>query len=64
MKERFALDVRFEEVDLYGLLGGERDAALDAITTGREMPLLIAADQVVCAGNLDIDRIADALRDA
>ncbi len=26
LKERFALDVRFEEVDLYGLVGGERTA--------------------------------------
>jgi len=64
LKERFALDVRFEEVDLYGLLGGERDAAIDAIAAGLEMPLAIVADKVICEGDLDIDRIADALRDA
>lgn len=64
MKERFAVDVRFEEVDLYGLVDGERDAAIDAITSGLEMPLVIVADKVVYAGNLDVDRIADALQSA
>ena len=64
MKERFAFDVRFEEVDLYGLVGGERDSAIDAITAGLDMPYVLVADMVVCAGDLDIDRIADALRNA
>lgn len=62
--ERFALDVRFEQADLYGLVGGERDSAIDAITAGLDMPLVLVTDKVICAGDLDIDRIADELRNA
>ncbi len=64
MRERFAFDVRFEEVDLYGLAGGARDSAIDAITAGLDMPYVLVADKVICSGDLDIDRIADALRNA
>ena len=64
MRERFAFDVRFEEEDLYGLAGGARDSAIDAITAGLDMPYVLVADKVICAGDLDIDRIADALRNA
>lgn len=62
MKDRFALDVCFEVADLYGLVAGERDAAIHAITAGRDMPYVLVADTVVCAGDLDVDRIAEALR--
>lgn len=62
MKERLGLDVRVEEADLFGLLGAERDAAVDALTAGLEMPFVLFADKVVCVGDLDMDRIADALR--
>jgi hypothetical protein len=64
LKERLAFDVCFEEVDLYGLVGGERDSAIDAIAAGLEMPYVLVAEKVICAGDLDIDRIADALRNA
>jgi hypothetical protein len=64
LKDRFALDVCFEVAGLYGLVGGERHSAIDAIAAGRDMPYVLVADAVVCAGDLDIDRIADALRSA
>jgi ABC-type microcin C transport system duplicated ATPase subunit YejF len=64
LKDRFALDVRFEVADLYGLVGGERDAAVHAIAAGRDMPYVLVADEVICAGDLDIDRVAEALRNA
>jgi hypothetical protein len=64
LRERFAFEVRFEEVDLYGLVAAERDSAIDAITAGLDMPYVLVADKVICAGDLEIDRIADALRNA
>ena len=64
MREHFAFDVHFEQADLFGLIGGERDAAIDAITAGLEMPYVLIGDEVVCAGDLDADRIAAALRGA
>jgi hypothetical protein len=46
------------------LVAAERDSAIDAITAGLDMPYVLLADKVICAGDLDIDRIADALRNA
>jgi len=61
IRERLALDVHFVEVDLCGLIGSERDAALDALTTGEELPFVIAGDKVICTGKLDVVLIADSL---
>jgi hypothetical protein len=53
-----------EEADLFGLVGGERASAIEAIAAGRDMPFVLVADRVVCAGDLDVELIAAALRSA
>jgi hypothetical protein len=54
-------EVRIEEADLYALVGSERDAAIDALVAGRDLPIIIVAGEVSCAGDLDVARILDAL---
>lgn len=55
------IPVRIEEADLYGLLGPERDAAIDALSNSKEFPFVIVGDRLACAGALDADAIAQAV---
>lgn len=58
MARRFDCAIRFAEADLFRLAGGQRSAALDALTAGGELPLTIIGDEVVGTGRLDPDAIA------
>lgn len=62
VKDRVACEIRFEEVDLYMLAGEEKDAALDALATGAELPFVIVDGKVACAGPLDAEPVSDAVR--
>ena len=59
--QRVGRDVSIEEADLYSLVGSERDAAIDALVAGLDTPLLMVAGRVVCAGDLDVGKVGDAL---
>jgi hypothetical protein len=54
--------VRVEGVDLLGLVGLEREAAIDALAAGSELPLVIVGGTVVCAGEIDITAIGRLLK--
>ncbi|MDR3686931.1 MAG: hypothetical protein P4L93_08255 [Coriobacteriia bacterium] len=54
--------VRFEESELYGLSGQERDAAIDALSNGREFPFVIIGDTLACSGGLDVAAIAEVVK--
>ena len=62
MKMLTGRDVRLKEVGLYELIGAERDAVLDALTSGEELPYVLVADKVVCTGGFNLARIADSLQ--
>lgn len=53
--------IRFEETDLCTCIGPERDAAIDALSTGKEFPLVIIGETLVCAGELDLSAIVEAV---
>lgn len=59
MNETSAVAIRFEEADLLGLVGPEREAAMDALAVGKELPFAIVGGIVVCTGELDILAIAE-----
>ena len=59
--ERVGRDVSIQEADLYALVGAERDAAIDALVAGLDTPLMMVAGRVMCAGELDLDKVRDAL---
>ncbi|MHB1135542.1 MAG: hypothetical protein ACYCXR_06915 [Coriobacteriia bacterium] len=61
MNERTTQPVRVVEMSLYHLAGAERGAAIDALSSGAELPLVIADGRVVCTGALDFEAIASAL---
>ena len=61
MNERTARPVRVVETSLYHLSGDERGAAIDALSSGAELPLVIAGGRVVCTGALDVEAIARVL---
>ena len=61
MAGRFDRAIRFAEADLLGLAGAQRSAALNALTTGGELPLTIIEDEVVSTGRFDPDTIARAI---
>jgi hypothetical protein len=56
--------VRIVEVDLYALDGAQRETVLDALVTGTESPFMLVGESIACAGPLDLDAIAGALREA
>lgn len=61
LNERTTQPVRVVETSLYHLDGVERGAAIDALSSGAELPLVIADGRVVCTGALDVEAIAAAL---
>lgn len=61
LNESTGRNITIEEVDLYGLMGPERHAAIDALVAGGETPLLMVAGTVVCAGELDVIALGEAL---
>ncbi|MEL7667017.1 MAG: hypothetical protein AAGU73_02290 [Actinomycetota bacterium] len=61
MSGRTARPVHVVETSLYHLQGAERSAAIDALSGGSELPLVIASGRVVCAGVLDAELIVRAL---
>jgi len=54
--------VRFEEADLYGLSGSERDVAMDALSAGKELPFVIVGETLACSGELDIVAITEVVQ--
>lgn len=64
LNERTPQPVRVVETSLYHLEGPERGAAIDALSGGAELPLVIAGGRVVCTGELDVEAIAAALPEA
>lgn len=63
LRERLAAPVRFEEVELYRLEGPDRTAAIDAMVSGAELPLVIVRERVVCTGSPDAVAIETAIRE-
>ena len=61
MNDITSASVRFEEADLYALVGPERDAAIDALSAGKEFPFVIIGETLACAGGLDIKAIVEAV---
>ncbi len=51
-----------EEADLLTLMGADREAAMAGLTSGREFPFVIVEGVLACAGDFDLERIADAVR--
>ncbi|PKQ17008.1 MAG: hypothetical protein CVT67_02370 [Actinobacteria bacterium HGW-Actinobacteria-7] len=61
LKDRVGYEILFEEADLWGLVGAEREAAIDALAAGHELPFVLVADHVVATGQLDAEKIEVAL---
>lgn len=64
LNERTGRPIRVVETSLYHLAGTERGAAIDALSGGAELPLVIAGGRVVCTGALDVEAIASILPEA
>lgn len=62
IRSRVGTDVLLVEGDLYRLVDADRSAVLNALTHGQDLPFVMLAGEVVCAGTLDADVIADAVR--
>ena len=56
--------VRFEEIDLYRLQDGQRNAVLDVLVTGAPLPVLLLGDRVVGMGEFDADAVAAMVAEA
>lgn len=54
--------VHVEEADILGLMGAEREAAVIALSSGAEFPLVIIDGVLACHGSLDADAIAEVIR--
>lgn len=63
MNERAAQPVLVVETSLYHLAGAERDAAIDALVGGAELPLVLVGDRVACTGSFDLDAVHAAIRE-
>ena len=53
--------VRFEEADLFGLEGVERQAAISGLMAGKELPFAVVGSELACWGLLDAVAIASAV---
>lgn len=63
LNERAPQPVVVAETSLYHLAGAERDAAIDALVGGAELPLVLVGDRVACTGSFDLDAIHAAIRE-
>jgi len=61
LAERGHDDVSVFEVDLYTLIGSDRDAAIDAIVGDVASPYVLLDGRLVCAGSIDSDAVLGAL---
>jgi len=61
LAERGSTTVSVLEVELYSLIGADRDAALDAIVGNIASPYVLIDGRLVCAGSIDTDAVLDAL---
>ena len=61
MNEGAGGSVRFVEADLYGLVGPDRDAAIDALAGGKEFPFVIVEGTLICSGSIDTVAITKAV---
>ena len=48
-------------VDLFSLVGRERDAALDAVVAGEPSPFVLFDGRLICAGAVDLPVVLAAL---
>ncbi len=61
MAPQFDCVIRFVEADLFRLDQPQRSAAFAALTSGDSLPFVILGDEVVSAGRLDADAIAQGI---
>lgn len=61
LSESLGRSVRVIEADLFGLAGEARNSALDALTSGADMPFVIVHEQVVHTGELDLRSVVDTI---
>lgn len=61
MRKLVDADFRFEETDVFRIDGFERDAVLEALAAGEELPIAVLGGRVCCSGGLDAEAIAAAL---
>jgi hypothetical protein len=47
--------------DLYGLIGPERDVAVNAIVEGKSSPFVLIQGRLACTGSLDLAAVLGAL---
>ena len=61
LKERMGSGFSVRSIDLYSLVGAERDAALDALGAGEPSPFVILDGRLVCAGSVEVSAVLEAL---
>jgi hypothetical protein len=54
-------DVSVVDVDLYSLVGSERDVALDAVVAGKPSPFVLLGGHLVCTGSVEVPTVLAAL---
>ena len=54
-------EVAVLSVDLYSLVGADRDAALDAVVSGKPSPFVLYDGRLICAGAVDLPVVLAAL---
>ena len=54
-------DISVDEVDLYSLVGPDRDAALDAVVAGEPSPLVLIDGRLICSGSIALPSVLAAL---
>ena len=64
MSEMTGITVRVEEADLLTLMGSDRDAAMDGLATGSGFPFVIVGGALACSDGFEMERIAEAVREA
>ncbi len=64
MSELTGIRVKAEESDLLTLTGSDREAAMQGLTAGDELPFVIVSGTLACCGGFEMEEIAEAVRHA
>jgi len=58
---RFGDGISVASVDLYSLVGADRDTALDAVVEGVPSPFVLLDGRLVCSGAVEVPAVLEAL---